>query len=88
MCNHTAVAKAFVTTACTLAIGLLGIDMGGNSSGTRTQRPPTTLVSKRSLVPALCISAGRFCSVAQDLCCPGTKCIRDPKMGQAGGWCR
>jgi hypothetical protein len=31
MCNHTAVAKAFVTAACALAIALLTIGMGVNS---------------------------------------------------------
>ena len=32
MCNHTAVAKTFVVAACTLAVALLTIGIGVNSS--------------------------------------------------------
>ncbi len=39
MCNHTAVAKAFVIAACTLAIAFLTIGMGVNSTWAGSDQP-------------------------------------------------
>ena len=50
MCNHTAVAKAFVVAACTLAIALLTIGMSVNSTWAETGQPSernfTSIASK------------------------------------------
>jgi len=39
MCNHTAVTKAIVMAACTLAIALLSIGIGGNSTWAGSDQP-------------------------------------------------
>ena len=39
MFNHTAIAKALATAACTLAVALLTIGMGVNSSSAESDQP-------------------------------------------------
>jgi hypothetical protein len=83
MSNHTPVAKAVVIAACTLAIALLIIGMGVNSTWAGSDQPagvtspPTTHVKPASRAPRPTLMCGgdrAKCTTNAD-CCQGYSCV-------------
>jgi|HubBroStandDraft_4_1064222.scaffolds.fasta_scaffold43494_3 hypothetical protein len=83
MCNHTAVAKAFVTTACALAFACLTIGTGVNSSWAGSDTPagnlfshihsqtdsrPSSTIRHRSRHAEACVVVGQECNMSEDCC--------------------
>ena len=98
MCNHTAVANAFITAACSLAVALLTSGMGVNSAWAGLDQPSglkfTPLSSahhnplaRNYLVTQACSHQNEGCSKPGDPgpvvpCCAGLKCV----VFATGGW--
>jgi hypothetical protein len=86
MFNHTAVAKAFATAACTLAIALLTTGMGVNSSWAGSDQPSGMSLASLTTSPSHQTSPNHLKNkTLANACSPlGGCCSWGPALA---GWC-